>query len=246
MCVMGLSSVAGVGKAPRLARLGGGGRVLRARRMGAEAKAAGAPKVVCYTAQSVDGVLARQGGGLGSVDWLDPGSFRDGGEAVSAMGSMYEEFLESVGTLVMGRATYEACLSFGEWPYPGKLTYVFSRDEARRGRLEPERQVAWVVGKTPAEWLAGLPKNDQGKGAVWVVGGGELIRYFLAAGLVDEFQLFTISVMLGGGVPFFPADSPPGWGPRALPGGKDLQLRARDARLYSPAILGVTYDVVKN
>jgi len=209
--------------------------------MGALRSESEKPRVVCYTAQSVDGVLARLGGGLGSVDWLDPGSFGDDGEAVAAMGTMYEDFLASVGTLAMGRATYESCVSFGEWPYPDHPTYVFTRDESRRGRVEPDRRVTWVVGRAPGEWLAELPADS---GAVWVVGGGDLIRQFLAAGLVDEFRLFTISVMLGGGVPFFPADGPPGWGPALLPGGKDLQLRAREAKLFSPAILGVTYDVV--
>ena len=71
------------------------------------------PKVRLYIATSLDGFVAEPDS---SVDWL----FTDGDYG-------YTSFFESVEALIMGRRTYEQVLGFGEWPYGGKLTYVFTR-----------------------------------------------------------------------------------------------------------------------
>ena len=43
------------------------------------------------------------------------------------------------------------------------------------------------------------------------MGGGESIRAFSEAGLVDRWELFTIPVLLGAGVPLFPPGDATGW-----------------------------------
>jgi dihydrofolate reductase len=39
----------------------------------------------------------------------------------------YHEFYDSVHVLAIGRKTYEQILGFGNWPYPGKPSYIFNR-----------------------------------------------------------------------------------------------------------------------
>jgi dihydrofolate reductase len=46
--------------------------------------------------------------------------------------------------------------------------------------------------------LAGTGKD------VWLMGGGEAIDSFRAAGLVDRYELGIIPVLLGQGIPLFP------------------------------------------
>ncbi|KXZ47517.1 hypothetical protein GPECTOR_35g955 [Gonium pectorale] len=80
-------------------------------------------RLVYYVAASIDGFIARRDG---SMDWLppiDPESEDYG----------YSTFIESIGTVIMGRRTFEDAirLSNGVWPYHGKRAIVFSRSLAR-------------------------------------------------------------------------------------------------------------------
>ena len=43
---------------------------------------------------------------------------------------------------------------------------------------------------------------------VWLMGGGELVRTFLTADLVDELYLGIVPVLLGEGIPLFPSGFP--------------------------------------
>ena len=76
------------------------------------------PRVIVYIAMSLDGFIADRDGGVGWLDDIHPS------EADGDFG--YAEFYDSVGSLIMGRATYDQVLDFGAWPYPGKPTCVFT------------------------------------------------------------------------------------------------------------------------
>jgi len=71
-------------------------------------------RIILFIAASLDGHIARPSS---EVDWL----FTDQDYG-------YTEFLASVDTVLMGRKTYEQVLTFGEFPYQEKQSYVFSRD----------------------------------------------------------------------------------------------------------------------
>ena len=64
-------------------------------------------KASVFIATSIDGFIARPDGAL---DWLPDNCEPHG----------YEEFMDSVDALVMGRNTFEIVLSFGAWPYGKK------------------------------------------------------------------------------------------------------------------------------
>lgn len=147
------------------------------------------PGCVAYIAASLDGFIATADG---SVSWL---------EAFQATDYGYAEFFAGIGTLVMGRATYDQVLAFGPWPYAGKRCLVLSRG----GIAQPPAGVeAWKGDAASlAAHLATLPER------IWVVGGGRLIAGLLAEGAIAEFDLFTMPVLLGRGIPLFAGGHPP-------------------------------------
>ena len=138
------------------------------------------PKVKLFIAASVDSYIARDNG---AVDWL----FTDADYG-------YEAFYASIGTVLIGRKTYEQLLRWGPYPYAEKRGVVFSR------KLTGSDENVAFTSEKPADFMASL---TPGSGDVWLVGGGKLIRAFASAQLIDEYHLFIHPVVLGSGVPLF-------------------------------------------
>ena len=141
-------------------------------------------RITYYVAASLDGFIADPNG---SVDWLPGGDADDYG---------YAEFYAGVEALVMGRRTYDQALSFGPWPYPGKPAYVFTHTPPGDG--PPEVRSVQASAAQFAQEISELHS-----GTVWLVGGANLADQFRQAGLIDEYQVFVIPIILGQGVPLF-------------------------------------------
>jgi len=144
-------------------------------------------KVVLYIATSLDGYIARLDG---SVDWLNNVEVGggDGG---------YSEFYNTVGTIVMGRLTYEEVLILAdEFPYADKPCFVLSRS----------KQVsAPHISFTDESINTLIPTlKSTSEGDVWLLGGGQLASAFLQEGLLDELHVAIIPKILGDGIPLFP------------------------------------------
>ena len=139
-------------------------------------------RIKLYIATSLDGYIARPDGG---IDWL--ATEGDYG---------YARFYDSIDTVVMGRRTYETALSFGDYPYPDKTGYVFSR--ARAGAIDENVTYLSEDVEQFARDLRHRPGRD-----IWLVGGGELARAFFEKNLIDELDLFVHPVLLGSGIPLF-------------------------------------------
>jgi dihydrofolate reductase len=140
-----------------------------------------------YIAASADGRIADADGGVG---WLDPYP----GEAFG-----YDAFIRDIGTVVMGRASYDFCRGLPEWPYPGRRTVVLTHRDP--GPVPRGAEVAFRAGDVGA--LAAELSRGAG-GDVWVMGGGDVLRQFLDAGRLDSLEVYVIPVILGGGPPLFP------------------------------------------
>ena len=147
------------------------------------------PAFRVYIAQSVDGCIATVDG---AVEWLDPFPVEDFG---------FDAFMETVGTIIMGRVSYEQARGFGRWPYAGKRTVVLSS----RPLDDPPSGVERWRGSASA--LADELAVDTG-GDVWVLGGARTIAGFLDLGRIDRLEIFVIPVLLGGGIPLFVASEP--------------------------------------
>ncbi len=160
-------------------------------------------KTQYYTAASLDGFIATEDD---SLDWLFPlGDLNEAG---------YPTFIDAVGALAMGSATYEwilrhasqvAAETGASWPY-AQPAWVFSRRILPRVAGADIRFVQGDVRPVHAAMRdATGPKN------LWIVGGGDLAGQFHDAGLLDEIIVQVGSVTLGRGKPLFPrrVTSPP-------------------------------------
>jgi dihydrofolate reductase len=146
-------------------------------------------KVVLGLGISLDGYIARPDG---SVDFL----FMPKDYSMAP-------FFATIDTAIMGRKTLDAGLKMGGGSIPsyGLKYYVLSRSQPTG-----ERHGAKFTRQTPAALLRELRKHP-GKN-IWLMGGGELARDFLKADLIDELYLGVIPVLIGDGIPLFPAGFP--------------------------------------
>lgn len=169
-------------------------------------------ELIYYVASSLDGCIASAGGGL---EWLAPFE-------ASAEDYGYAAFYESIEAVLLGSRTYEQALTFGDWPYPGKPTWVFS---ARR--LDPIRDDVIVTDRMPASIMSEL--EERGVRRAWLVGGGTLAGAFRADGLITEYIVSIIPVILGRGIPLFGASGP------------QQRLRLVETKPYSGGVVQLRY-----
>ena len=144
------------------------------------------PHFVLYIATTLDGYIARSNG---SIDWLS--NFEVAGEDYG-----YADFYTTIDSLVMGSATYEQVLGFGEWVYPGKISYVLTRREC----VSDRNDIVFVKGGI-AEVVDRV--TQRGDRRVWVVGGGKVASQFIQQGWVDEYIIAVMPIILGAGISLF-------------------------------------------
>jgi len=145
-------------------------------------------RILGYIATSLDGFIAGEGDDL---DWLFKYDGMDLGE------HEYSRFLDRIGTVVMGRATYDfVAASPDPWPYgKQRVIVVTSRPiDAPKGGLEIRPDID--------ELIADLRRLDDGD--VWMLGGGRLQMAFLERAALDEMEIYLMPDLIGGGVPLFP------------------------------------------
>jgi dihydrofolate reductase len=137
-------------------------------------------KIIVYIATSLDGFIARENG---DVDWLPKVSE-----------SSYDAFYKSVDTVIMGKTTYDQVLTFGEYPYQDKKSFVFTRSGPNH---DNNAEFVSNVEEFVKNGFPGAGKN------IWLVGGAKIIASFLKLGVVDEIIISVIPVLLGKGIHLF-------------------------------------------
>lgn len=168
-------------------------------------------KIRLFIASSLDGYIARESG---EIDWL----FTDADYG-------YTEFYAQIDTVLMGRKTYEQVLTFEQYPYREKKAFVFSK----QSQNQQEENVEFIGEdcQTFIESLRQSPGQD-----IWIVGGGELIHYFLKQGWIDELILSIHPIILGCGIPLI------------LSGVElDISLGLKQVKTYPSGLLQVSYDL---
>lgn len=170
---------------------------------------------------SLDGFIARLGGDL---RWLTEPQPADHVQATSsAIALEWETFLATVDALVMGRSTYETVAGFDQWPFDGKRVFVLSTSlDAADERIE--------VVRTPQ---AAAERLTQVAASRVYIDGGQAIRAFLSADLIDEVTVSIAPILIGSGRPLF-SDL-----------GRDVRLRLRGTHvLADTGMVAITYDVL--
>ena len=167
-------------------------------------------KVIAAITTSVDGyVTGPQDGpgcGLGKGGerlhyWVFGGPWSYESQASGEMGgedkAWMDEAMSGVGAVVAGRSTYEAADHWGDenpWGIPVFVVTHRPEDEPEGGAFN------FVGGLEEALEKAEAAAGDKN---VHVMGGADVIRQSLAAGLVDELTVIVAPVILGGGKHLF-------------------------------------------
>ncbi len=144
---------------------------------------------IVYIATSIDGYISDKDGGL---DWLqmvpNPDSLDFG----------WENFMNSIDAVVMGRKTFEKVCSFDcDWPYKKP---VFILSSSLKSLPEGYEEKAELI-EGP---LSGILKIIKSKGYENLyIDGGVAVQNFLKDDLIDEMIITVIPVLLGGGTPLF-------------------------------------------
>ena len=168
------------------------------------------PKVIAGITTSVDGYITGPddgpGKGLGEGGerlhyWVfgGPWSYEEEprGEATGEDAAYLEAAMSRVGAVVAGRSTYEAARHWGDknpWGIP--LFIVTHRPE----EAPEDAEFAFVAGVEEAVERAREAAGDKD---VHVMGGADVIRQALQAGLVDELSIIVAPVIMGSGKRLF-------------------------------------------
>jgi dihydrofolate reductase len=140
------------------------------------------------------------------------------------------EYWKTIDTILMGRKTWEfaqAMAAGGQGDVPehkGITTYIFSRTLA-----SVSHPGAQLVREDAGEFVRAL-KKKKGKG-IMMMGGGELARSLFDAGVIDEVGCNIHPILLGGGIPMFPA------------GGRQVKLKLKDSRELAGGCVLANYKV---
>lgn len=149
---------------------------------------------IYFTASSLDGYIVDE---HDSLDWLTS-------RKIDVDGPFgYEAFINTVGALVMGSATYEWVVKNqpGEWMYE-QPSWVLTHRPHIIIQGHPVQAFDGDVADLHPKLVSAAAGKD-----VWVVGGGEVAAQFVAAGLIDEMIVTYTPCSLGGGSPMLPVRS---------------------------------------
>ncbi len=144
--------------------------------------------IFIYIATTIDGYIATNNGGL---DWLMDVPNPDNNDFG------FNDFMNSVDAIIMGRKTYEMVLSFGEWPYLKKV-FVLS-NTLNEVPVELKDKVEIINGEIPKI----ITKLNKRGFVNLYIDGGKTIQSFLKLGLIDEMIITRVPVLLGCGIPLF-------------------------------------------
>lgn len=141
-----------------------------------------------YIATSADGYIATLDG---SVAFLAPFQSIDCG---------YDDFIQDIDIVIMGRKTYEVICSFAEaWPYPNQKGFIVTSNPDLA--LTHASLSRWNLAVD--ELVEHLKQNYNGN--VWIVGGTQLQNTIIEQKLLNTLEVFIMPVLLGKGIPLFPS-----------------------------------------
>jgi len=145
-------------------------------------------------AMSVDGYIADHDGGF---DWIVavPSPRLDTGHQLP-----FDDFLEDVDIVVMGRRCYEQGQS-EDYVALGKRVMVATSNAASRRGTSPGIEFC----DDPVNAVTAARKQGH---HCFLFGGGLLVHSFLVADAVDVLTVGIVPVLLGGGRSLFPGEHP--------------------------------------
>ena len=143
---------------------------------------------IVYIATSLDGYIAKTDG---SIDWL----MEVPNPEQSDFG--FNDFIERIDGIIMGRNTFETIIKFDKWPYT-KPVFVLS-NKLKRIPEKFEYKVEIINGP-----LKNIIHNLKKRNIIDLyVDGGKTIQSFLKENLIDKLIITRIPIILGSGISLF-------------------------------------------
>jgi dihydrofolate reductase len=169
------------------------------------------PRCSVFIATSLDGFIARPNGTFDFLSIVEQADEDYG----------FADFFATVDALVIGRHTYETALAFPSWPYAGKRCIVLTHRETPSVHGEQ-----FFAGAAPAlvEQLA------LGGAQRLYVDGGQVIRDFLVADLIDDMTISIVPMLIGTGISLFGAEVP------------ERRLKLESSRSYPSGLVQLRYE----
>ena len=164
-------------------------------------------KIQLFIATSLDGYIARPDGG---IDWL----FHDGDYG-------YRKFYSDIDTVVMGRKSWELARTLEETPFAGRRIIVFSR----KLKSSPDAEIARGNVRAFVRKL----RHTKGRN-IWLLGGAQLVRDFVAADLIDDYIISVHPILIGRGIPLF------------LKNERDTKLELTGAKTFESGLAQLCYS----
>jgi dihydrofolate reductase len=190
-------------------------------------------KVTAEISMSLDGFVTGPNVGVGN-------GLGDGGEHLhdwrfdaktETDEAIVDELYRSTGAVVIGRRMFD--VGFEPWgdPPPFRMP-VFIVTHEDRPPMPMQGGTTYTFVSNGIEAALELARAAAGPRDVGVWGGANVIRQYLAAGLLDEIQLHLVPILLGGGVRLFEDLDPTGIHLRRTtsietPGATHLRFEAR-------------------
>jgi dihydrofolate reductase len=173
-------------------------------------------KVILYIATSLDGYIAKPNDDLGFLSIVE----REGEDYG------YSEFVKTVDAVIVGRKTYDKVISMGyDFPHTDKDAYIITRTPKPNIGL-----VKFYTGNLKA--LVEKLKTEKGKN-IYCDGGAEVVNELLKHGLIDEYIISVIPILLGGGIKLFNDGRP------------EQKLELLSAKSFEKGLVQLHYKIVK-
>lgn len=145
-------------------------------------------KVILHITTSLDGFIADENGNS------------DFARAAEQADTGFAAFYDSVGSVVMGRKTYDYLKNRNAELFTDKDVFVITH------YLRQKENNATFIHEDIMGQIEAL-KKQSGKD-VWLLGGSEVVNILIKERLVDEIVLTTAPLILGTGTRLFKNDNP--------------------------------------
>ena len=145
-------------------------------------------KAILHICTSVDGFIADENG---SSNFVFKAQEAD---------SDFEKFYNSVGSVVMGRKTYDYLKDKQPNLFKDKDVFVITH------YLRQKEKNITFIHEDIMGCITDLKKNS--KKDIWILGGSEIVNILLKEKLLDKAIITTAPIVLGKGVRLFKNDNP--------------------------------------
>jgi dihydrofolate reductase len=144
-------------------------------------------KTSVYIGTSLDGFIAKADG---NIDWLTQFANDD---AIHA----YQEFMNRIDAIVIGRGTFDKILTFPSWPYNKKAFVLSTSLKQLPDTLNDKATLLSMKPKELLSYLSGIDLSSI------YVDGGKVIQSFLKEDLIDDLIISKVPLLIGNGIPLF-------------------------------------------